>query len=925
MTPNFALSLSFDGISLLQRAESGWVRVGDVALDAPDLSGALAKLRANAEALAPDGVACKLIIPNDQIKYLLLPGDPGDDAARRVQIRTALQGATPYAVSDLVYDWAVSAGQTQVAAVTRTTLDEALSFAVSHHFNPVSLVAIPPDGAFDGEVFFGAAPGVEGITRDVAAIRITGVAGTPQQDAAPVAEPVPEPEPAAEPEPEPEPEIAPSPAPVDPAMPVAASEERAEPAAAIAASEAQTPEPDLEETAPLPAFGSRRGKNDGDLQPVAEADLPETPPLAASEIAAPVDPTPDPAVAAAMPAFGSRRAPNGTSLKNGAALNGASAPDGPASVSARAAPLAEPKPEPKTEPKTEPGPSQHINGTGPDTPALPAALAGDPVPDPSSRFASVRAERGAAASPAPRLNGATRAAAQPGPLVPITARATGYDLPAPDPEAAASLERANGADTAREDSGSGFFSRRRKPRSQTAPSEVAQTPPPSVADAAAQTRSEQERMTIFGAREPQVIGGKPKYLGLALMALLLLFLAGVAAFASTYVSDGLARIFGPSEPEVTATELAKDDIPIAAPMPQTEIIELAALDAGIESDATDTALIEALNTPSQPLQTVPEMTPEEAAIHYALTGIWPVSPERPGEPVQGSLGDVVFAWLDPTVIQHDAIALPRSEDALTDAAMRLQPIPPGPSERFEFDARGLVLATPEGARTPEGYLVYLGRPALVPPGTPPRAASPEETIRAAQALAKLAAARPLARPSQLIENYERQLLGGRSQAELAAVRPKLRPPAPKEALEVDETATAQAVAQSLTPRARPRNFNRIVARARANPENAPETIEKTVRTVAQVTPKTVKPAAPSKASVTRSATIKNAIRLNRVNLMGVYGTQTNRRALVRLANGRYKKVKVGDRIDGGRISAIGEGQLRYTKNGRNIVLKLPKG
>ena len=65
--------------------------------------------------------------------------------------------------------------------------------------------------------------------------------------------------------------------------------------------------------------------------------------------------------------------------------------------------------------------------------------------------------------------------------------------------------------------------------------------------------------------------------------------------------------------------------------------------------------------------------------------------------------------------------------------------------------------------------------------------------------------------------------------------------------------------------------------------------------------------------------------LRQVNLIGVYGTPSNRRALVRLSNGRYKKVKVGDRLDRGRVTAIGDSQLRYNKGGRNVVLRMPRG
>jgi hypothetical protein len=75
MKPKFAGSLSFEGIALLHRAGAGWHLVGEVALDADDLSGDLAALRAKAAALDPSGFACKLILPNEQIKYLELSAD----------------------------------------------------------------------------------------------------------------------------------------------------------------------------------------------------------------------------------------------------------------------------------------------------------------------------------------------------------------------------------------------------------------------------------------------------------------------------------------------------------------------------------------------------------------------------------------------------------------------------------------------------------------------------------------------------------------------------------------------------------------------------------------------------------------------------------------------------------------------------------
>ncbi|MEQ9673790.1 MAG: hypothetical protein RLO10_04950, partial [Roseovarius indicus] len=82
---------------------------------------------------------------------------------------------------------------------------------------------------------------------------------------------------------------------------------------------------------------------------------------------------------------------------------------------------------------------------------------------------------------------------------------------------------------------------------------------------------------------------------------------------------------------------------------------------------------------------------------------------------------------------------------------------------------------------------------------------------------------------------------------------------------------------------------------------------------------------PTATSVARAATERNQISLRKVNLIGVYGKPNGRRALVRMANGSYRKVQVGDRLDGGQVAAIGESELRYVKGGRSVVLKMPQG
>jgi hypothetical protein len=44
-----------------------------------------------------------------------------------------------------------------------------------------------------------------------------------------------------------------------------------------------------------------------------------------------------------------------------------------------------------------------------------------------------------------------------------------------------------------------------------------------------------------------------------------------------------------------------------------------------------------------------------------------------------------------------------------------------------------------------------------------------------------------------------------------------------------------------------------------------------------------------------------------------------------LGNGRYVKVEIGSRLDGGRVTAIGDSALNYVKRGKTIALQLPSG
>jgi len=253
---------------------------------------------------------------------------------------------------------------------------------------------------------------------------------------------------------------------------------------------------------------------------------------------------------------------------------------------------------------------------------------------------------------------------------------------------------------------------------------------------------------------------------------------------------------------------------------------------------------------------------------------------------------------------------------------------------------------PARADPEAGVMVIAAQPLLTPPvrpGTPPPAA--EQETEAAEGPAEdglnvIPTAPPLippARPDRVTAAADTPGPSGLIAEDAPTLRPRprpdgLAPPAQEDDGTADEDeasltldteiaaavqqaaarpdpfadATEQAPLASLRPGTRPGNFDRIVASARPAPA------------VAQP----ARPSGPTTASVARAATDEGAINLRRVNLIGVYGSSSDRRALVRLSNGRYTRVTVGDRLDGGRVRAIGAGSLVYDKRGRRISLEV---
>ncbi|MCC5985517.1 MAG: pilus assembly protein PilP [Rhodobacteraceae bacterium] len=181
MKPQIAIGLSSAGVEMLHRGRDGWRTINAVPLDDPDLAGRLRAARERGQELVRGPFVAKLIIPESEILYRTVHAPGPDDAAREAQIAAAIDGLTPYAIDDLVFDWCGIGDELQVAVVARETLAEAEAFAAEHGLDAAAFVAAPDDARFMGEVYFGRTsmaawlvPPDETIERDAAPVVSVG-------------------------------------------------------------------------------------------------------------------------------------------------------------------------------------------------------------------------------------------------------------------------------------------------------------------------------------------------------------------------------------------------------------------------------------------------------------------------------------------------------------------------------------------------------------------------------------------------------------------------------------------------------------------------------------------------------------------------------------------------------------------------------
>jgi hypothetical protein len=883
MKPNFALSLSFEGIRLLHRGAGGWSVVGEVPLDAADLGAALAVLRRTGLALDPAGMRTKILLPNEQIRYLALDSARLQDS----DVRAALDGTTPYAIEDLVYDFVHGGGRTHIAAVARETLAEAEAFAVEHGFAPVCFAAVPePLGFHTAEPFFGPTtvaakllgPG-ETVERDAEPVRPARPPGRlaprigtsaaaaptapPSRAAAEGEAPVPRPartapeggtEPAAmggdgadsvrqapapapvaaepEPGPGPEPDRGTAGPPSRTAADAASAPPPATPAPATGTAEAEAssatargPEPH----APASALGDAPGgtsPSDGPAPGAAALDPPaakdEAPPArpdpAKTGIAGAEDaPAVAPAVAPGSAAPAGAEGASAVSAPAAAVAEGQAAPPEAALTpvfTSRSRPLRALAPggvvPPAIRPVSAPDRGPPAEAAQPVFARRNRSAAGAVAPVPpaaasASAKAAAGAAAGAAASPPPPATAGTvpaagvaearRAAIQqalmavgaraapgagraPAASAPIVARAPapppakGRTARAPTAPAAApvvvplrgrSLDDIDVEMPAPETTG---------PQSSAA----AGAPQAGATGAAARQEARAAGRGIDRAARPA--RGRPRFLGLILTGILILFLGLVAWWASTPEGGAPGRIAAGTEapaavavaPEtLTAAEAETGAAPAAAePDPAASGPEAATAAeatvapgageptggdalASLPDPAFAAAAIPALLRPDAQTEAPPQaegpaapaagaaaaavepaaaaapgvlVTPAEAESFYARTGVWLRAPRLPLLPRTETVEDLALSAADPVLSVRMPVGLPGTGGLAPDPVLMPQRDPPPPGTVFDRDERGLIRALPEGIVLPTGIPLFAGAPQLKPP-TRPGTVAPE--------------------------------------------------------------------------------------------------------------------------------------------------------------------------------------------------------
>ncbi len=454
------------------------------------------------------------------------------------------------------------------------------------------------------------------------------------------------------------------------------------------------------------------------------------------------------------------------------------------------------------------------------------------------------------------------------------------------------------------------------------------------------------------------------YLTLGLLALLALLavwsvLQGDAPPPEAARSDAIERPVAEARTPVEMPSAAPAPADVAPPAPAEETAALLPEPkTRPEASAPSTIALPPVPPAPEPAPEVPEVVVVERTVPILRAprpdaaeaeGPAATSPSVPAQADPAPVEPARVAGTEPRVTEPPAT---RGSEDLDTSRIEADdgPVPGGPEGAIvseSVEAEAVALPPDDAERRALRRLRPIQRPAEATVEGTAEEALPDAVqppIAAGFTRAELTRVRPRERPAAAVDaaaaeaDAERERAAGERAAVVEAAASAAiaslasQAAAGTEAVTVDPVS-GLALPVSERPRTRPRTVEREAARivtTRREQTSAParqtasastaETDGEEAAPQAQRSTQTIRSAG---GNVARAATQRNAMRLREINVIGIFGRANDRRALVRLSNGRYLRVKVGDRLDRGRVVAIGESQLVYQKGGRNIGLNLP--
>ena len=304
----------------------------------------------------------------------------------------------------------------------------------------------------------------------------------------------------------------------------------------------------------------------------------------------------------------------------------------------------------------------------------------------------------------------------------------------------------------------------------------------------------------------------------------------------------------------------------------------------------------------------PITTPEPSQVILPVTETISVAAALPKAAVEGvilSLMDAVDA--EPVVsapqtaatepptpeIIVDAVVIPQVESPQIDPELELPPtdsaVPVDANVRRPPLRSGKrIVAEDTSTEEPAVQLTStINRPRRRPAGIAAQAASNATQAAIAQDLINQQITR------------EQQVLTQLSSASLRAKGTNKRPPI--------KTSNFRRLVSNLQQAAKP-----VTISSSAKPPRKPAAVASAEPTASQDTG--------SEGNSRASTTFKR----NALSLVGVFGTKSRRSALFRTSTGGYRTVKIGQRVGGWKVVAIGESTAKVTKGSRSKTMKIPE-